>query len=626
MRAFQLSVLAAAVLPGLSVRAAPRPLPQDSSITGLLGTSFGIPGQDYEFDYIVVGGGSAGLAIASRLAEKDSLTVGVIEAGGFYELSNGNRSEVPSYGNWFAGKDSDDWQPIIDWGFVTEPQQALLGVRAHYPRGRTLGGSSARNYMTYHLATRGAYDQIAKQTGSSAYTFDKLFPYFKKSQHFTPPVGGTFDRFANSTPQYDPSRLGTQGPLSVLYPKYAQSFGSWAAKGFEAIGLKSQRGFESGNLAGAYAYPLANIRNEENTRESSETAFLRPHLGKKNPNLITFVSTLAKRVLFDGQKRATGVMVDTQGLQYTIRARKEVIVSAGAFQSPQLLMVSGVGPKDTLQQHGIEVLHDSPGVGQNMKDHLLFGSSYRVNVVTGSAFGDPAQKALFEEQYAQGKGPMTNPGIDILGWERLPRNNLTKATVLALNSTFSSDWPDIEYLPVGGFFGNATNFQTNQPKDTFQYATVVAGLVATLSTGNVTIRSNDTADAPLINPNWLSHPADQEVAIAAFKRTRQVWEAPALRSLLIGDEYFPGKKVATDEQIWRHIQQSFDTIFHAACTCKMGVENDKMAVLDANARVRGVTGLRVVDASSLPILPPGHPMSIIYALAEKIADDILKGN
>lgn len=133
------------------------------------------------------------------------------------------------------------------------------------------------------------------------------------------------------------------------------------------------------------------------------------------------------------------------------------------------------------------------------------------------------------------------------------------------------------------------------------------------------------ADAPLINPNWLSHPADKEVAIAAFKRTRQVWEAPAMRPLLIGDEYYPGKNVTTDDQIWRHIQESFSTIFHAACTCKMGPANDTMAVLDANAKVRGVSGLRVVDASSLPILPPGHPMSTIYALAEKIVDDITKG-
>ncbi|KAI1374268.1 GMC oxidoreductase [Hypoxylon crocopeplum] len=624
MHAFRLSALAAAMLPGLTVRAAP--VVGDSSITGILGTSFGIPGQEYEFDYVVVGGGQAGLAVAARLAENKALTVGVIEAGSFYELTNGNLSEIPSNGNWFTGKAVDNWQPGVDWGFVTEPQQALLDVRAHYPRGRTLGGCSSRNYMTYHLATRGSYDQMAKEINSSAYTFDKFFPYFTKSQHFTPPVGGTFDRYANSTPDYDPSRLGTKGPLSVLYPKFAQPFGSWAARGFEAIGLKSQRGFESGDLAGAYAYPLATIRSEENTRESSETAFLRPHLGVHNPNLITFISTLAKRVVFDGQKRATGVLVDTQGLQYTIRARKEVIVSAGAFQSPQLLMVSGIGPKDTLLQHNIEVLQDSPGVGQNMKDHVLFGSSYRVNVVTGSSFGNPARASEFEQQYAQGKGPMTNPGIDILGWERLPRSTLTNATASALNSAFSSDWPEIEYLPNGGFFGNASNFQRIQPTDNFQYASVIAGMVAPLSTGNMTIRSSDMADAPIINPNWLSHPADKEVAIAAFKRTRQVWEAPAMRPLLIGEEYFPGKAVATNDQIWRHIQETFSTIFHAACTCKMGPATDRMAVLDANARVRGVTGLRVVDASSLPILPPGHPMSTIYALAEKIVDDILHGN
>ncbi|KAI1471134.1 putative GMC oxidoreductase [Daldinia caldariorum] len=625
MHALQLSALAATVLSGLS-GAAPASQLTDSSITGVLGSSFGIPGRDYEFDYVVVGGGQAGLAVAARLAEDKSLTIGVIEAGDFYELTNGNLSEIPSDAAWFVGKDTNDWQPAVDWGFITEPQQALNDVKAHYPRGRTLGGSSARNFMAYHLATKGSYDQLAKEADSPAYSFDKFFKYFTKSQKFTPPVGGTYDRFTNSTPQYDPSKLGTQGAVSVIYPKYAQPFSTWARKGLEAIGIKSQRGFESGKLSGGYSYALASIRREENTRESSETAYLRPHLGGHNPNLITFISTLAKKVVFDGQKRATGVLVDTLGLQYTIRARKEVIVSAGAFQSPQLLMVSGIGPKDILEKYGIEVLQDSPGVGQNMKDHVLIGTSYRVNVRTAAAFGDPAQAALFEKQYAQGNGPMTSNGVDLLGWERLPRKLLSNATASALESSFASDWPDVEYLPDGAFFGNVSNLQLVAPNDGYQYATMLAGLVATLSKGNVTIRSNDTADLPVINPNWLSHPADKEVAIAAFKRTREIWTAPAMRPVLIGEEYYPGKSVSTDEEIWRYIQDNFSTIFHAACTCKMGPASDKMSVLDANARVRGVTGLRVVDASSLPILPPGHPVSTIYALAEKIADDIRHGN
>jgi len=415
MHHLRLSAVAVTALSSLCVQAAPGFVPGDSSITGLLGSSFGIPGQDYEFDYVVIGGGQAGLTMAARLAEDGTKTVGVIEAGTFYETTNGNLSEIPSNDNWFTGKDVDNWQPGIDWGFVTEPQTALLNVRAHFPRGKTLGGCSARNFMTYHASTRGAYDQMAKEIGDSAYKFDNFYPYLKKSQKFTPPVGGTFDRFANSTATYDASRLGTDGPLSVLYPKYAQAFGSWAAKGLEAIGLKAQRGFENGNLAGAYAYPLATIRNEENIRESSETAFLRPHLGRRNPNLIVFVSTLAKKVLFNSRKSATGVLVDTEGLQYTIRARKEVVISAGAFQSPQLLMVSGIGPKETLQRNGIKVLQDSPGVGQNMRDHVLFGVSYRVNIITASSFGIPERRAEYEKEYAQGKGPMTNPGIDIIG-------------------------------------------------------------------------------------------------------------------------------------------------------------------------------------------------------------------
>ncbi|KAI0194222.1 hypothetical protein F4808DRAFT_474846 [Astrocystis sublimbata] len=621
MHFLHLSLLAATALSTISTAAA---IPHDSSLTGVLGSSFGIPGQDYEFDYIVVGGGTAGLAVASRLSQQHTLRIGVIEAGSFYETTNGNLSEIPAFDNWFSGKDVNNWQPNIDWGFITEPQPALLNVRAHYPQGKTLGGGSARNYMTYHLATKGAYDQIAALTGSSAYEYDNFLPYYMKSQHFTPPIGGTYDRFANSTPEYDASKLGTKGPLSVIYPKYAQPFSSWASKGLEAIGLRSQRGFESGKLAGAYAYPLATVSAETNLRESSETAFLRPQLGLPNANLVVFPSTLAKRVLFDDKKRATGVVVNTGGLEYTLHAAKEVIVSAGAFKSPQLLMVSGVGPRETLRRNGIKVIHDSPGVGQGMKDHVLFGSSYRVNVETASALGRPGGSAEAEKLYAEGKGPLTSPGLDLLGWERLPRKTLTQSTIHALNSTFSSDWPEIEYLPVGGFFGNASNFQTLQPSDAYNYATVVAGMVATLSTGNVTISSASTSDAPIINPAWLSHPADKEVAIAAFKRTRQVWAAPALDTLRIGEEYFPGPEVVSDAQIWKHIQTSFSTIFHAACTCKMGREGDRMAVLDDQARVRGVEGLRVVDASSLPVLPPGHPMSTIYALAEKIVDDILR--
>jgi choline dehydrogenase len=232
------------------------------------------------------------------------------------------------------------------------------------------------------------------------------------------------------------------------------------------------------------------------------------------------------------------------------------------------------------------------------------------------------------------------------GWEKLPRSSSNLSVgALADLATFAEDWPEIEYIAPGGYFGYSTNYQKNNPTDAYNYATIVSGMVAPLSRGTIDIASNDTSDPPIINPNWLTHPTDKAVAIAAFKRTREIWESEAMREITIGEEYFPGKaQVSTDDEIWEFIQQSFSTIFHAACTCKMGRSDDPNTVVDTKARVIGVKGLRVVDASALPLLPPGHPMATICksfliasgrdilsdgrdidALAEKVAEDILNG-
>lgn len=199
-----------------------------------------------------------------------------------------------------------------------------------------------------------------------------------------------------------------------------------------------------------------------------------------------------------------------------------------------------------------------------------------------------------------------------IGWEKLPRDSNLSATALADLARFPEDWPEIEYLAPGGYFGYGNNSLRESPTDGYNYATVMAGLVAPLSRGTVDIASNDTSDHPIINPNWLTHPTDKEVALASFKRTREIWESEPMRDLLIGDEYFPGKAdVSTDDEIWDFIQRSFNTIFHAACTCKMGRTDDPDTVVDPQARVLGVQGLRVVDASAFPLLVPGHPMATI---------------
>ncbi|KAL8951047.1 MAG: hypothetical protein Q9183_007486 [Haloplaca sp. 2 TL-2023] len=291
-----------------------------------------------------------------------------------------------------------------------------------------------------------------------------------------------------------------------------------------------------------------------------------------------------------------------------------------------MLMVSGVGPAETLERHNISVISDRSGVDQNLWDQPYFGVSFRVNVDTASRLAnDKAYAAQAAAEYLMNQtGPLTGGGAYVW-FEKLPpsyRQNFTASTKSRLVSTFASDWPEIEYLTVGTFNGYNKNYTDNIPDDEYQYATISAALVAPLSRGNITISSADAADPPVINPNWLTDPADVEVAIAAFKRLREIWKY--MNGTTIGPEYFPGTtNVSTDAEILDFIGESVVQIWHAASTCKMGKVDDPIAVIDSHARVMGVNGLRVVDASSFPFLPPGHPQATVYALAEKIADDIL---
>lgn len=232
----------------------------------------------------------------------------------------------------------------------------------HYASGKCLGGGSARNFMAYQRGSKQAYDRWAAIVGDESYRWERFLPSFRKSVHFTPPDGSK--RAANATAEDDgASQEDGNGPLSVTFSNYAQAIASWVQKGLDEIGVKPIKGFTSGNLLGS-SYVMQAIQAETQTRESSETAFLQPAL--KRSNLIVFQQSLAKKIFFDDDKSATGVLVDTEGKEYTLSAKKEVILSAGAFRSPQLLMVSGVGPSETLQQHGIPIVASRAGVGQNM--------------------------------------------------------------------------------------------------------------------------------------------------------------------------------------------------------------------------------------------------------------------
>ena len=395
--------------------------------------------------------------------------------------------------------------------------------------------------------------------------------------------------------------------------------------------MKVLNSLNAGVLDGS-AYSTLTIDPRNGYRSSSESSFLQAALQNGTAPTI-YKNSFAERILFNGTT-ATGILVTSAGsygvpsLNYSLMARKEVIVSAGTFQSPQLLMVSGIGPQTTLQENGIPVIKDLPGVGQNMWDHILFGPNRRVNVITGSAsLNSPAVAARLATQFrTNGSGPLAAFGAGYYGWETLPqpyRSNLSSTALNAL-ATFPSDWPELEWLPISAYLGYQTNRQTEDPRDGYNYATINPGLIAPLSRGNVTISSSNMADPPLINPNWLSDPTDEELAVQGFKRAREIWDVLAQDGVTVGAaEYLPGLNVTSDADILAFIQASAMTIYHAAATCKMGKSNDTMAVVDSQARVYGTQNLRVVDASAFPFLPPGHPQSTIYALAEKITADIL---
>ncbi|KAA8651278.1 GMC family oxidoreductase [Aspergillus tanneri] len=576
--------------------------------TELLGSSFGVPGTNATYDYVVVGGGTAGLTLATRLVQQFAGTVAVVEAGSFYEISNGNLSQVPALAGSFTGPDPDDWQPLIDWGYVTVPQTGAFNQAIHYAQGKTLGGSSARNFMLYQRGPKEAFSKWADTVGDESYQWDSFLEYFKKSVNFSEPNMGL--RFANSTPKYDTSVVDDDtGPLSITFPNYAQAFSTWAVQGLEQIGIPEIEGFLSGQLIGQ-SYATMTVDANTMNRDSSETSFL--HEGLGYPTLTVYPLAMAKRILFDGSKTATGVLVETQDFEYVLSARKEVLLSAGVFGSPQLLMASGVGPADVLNSLQIPIVVNRPGVGQGMQDHLFVEVGYQVNVLTLSALSNAtfrAEQAKLYTDYAAGM--FTSSGVEVLAWEKIPpslRVTWSNKTQQALDA-YPENWPEVEYLANALGPGKVVFDPTDL--DVLNYASLVIALVTPEARGTVTIISPDTNVPPVIDPRYFTERSDIDIMVAGLKRARQFFETEAMKTIVIGDEVAPGKNVTTDAQIEDYIRTNFGTLWHAAGTCSMGKLDDPKAVIDAEARVIGVKGLRVVDISAFPVLPPGHPTSAI---------------
>jgi choline dehydrogenase len=575
--------------------------------------------------------------MASRLS--GIARVAVIEAGGLYEVDNGNYSIVPGLAQsrpFLATTESYPADPKMDWGYLSVPQTDAAGRIIHYPQGKTLGGSSALNTMAYHRGTKGSYRRWADLVDDQSFTFSNLLHYFQKSTHFTPPDQEKRD-MPNATVKYDANAFNNSlgGPLQISYANYVDTTATWMAVALQSLGLaESSLGFNSGILSGFGAWVTMTIDPTHATRSSSQTSYL--NHAEKPHNLDVYAHTNATRIIVDPfEKIARAVeFVRPNGQVGIMIANKEIILSAGPFGSPHLLMLSGkdifghqkkyrelnvlgIGPAAALKEHGIHVVSDLPGVGQNLWDQILFPVETAVNTPSGAQLeqNPETNAAALLEYYRNAAGPYSSPGAYI-AFEKIPEQLRSKFSSEAQSALdwFPSDWPEVEY--VGG-----STVDTNG----ISQGVCTALLVAPVSRGNVTLASSNFLVQPTINMGWLSHTADREVAIAAIKRCREALASPDVASVVTGPEAVPGSSVQTDEEILAYVQAAATPIFHAVGTCAMGKRGDANAVVDVHGRVFGVGHLRVVDSSVFPISLPGHPQSSVYMLAEKIVDDIKHG-
>jgi len=406
--------------------------------------------------------------------------------------------------------------------------------------------------------------------------------------------------------------------VHVAYPYWVNAISSWVDVALEKMGFPAVQGFSNGNLLGR-SYITHTINPQSRRRETASTSYLHDALLQSN-NLNIFVRTLAKEILFDSNNKASGVRINTEGFDWTIGAKKEVIVSAGVMRSPQLLMVSGIGPRSTLEPLGITVRSDRPGVGRNMQDTIILGPTHPVKVESHSQLlgsKETLPRSIYEYNTMR-TGLLTNPGQDYFAFEKHQPGMLKDSTAADIDKEYPADWPTFSYIALDDTF---------VPQyDGKNYFSMSAALMTTFSRGSVTINSTDTARNPVVDPRWLDDPRDKEMAVAAFRRCRQIIASETMQLVVDGPELLPGEKYQTDEEILQYIAETSDAYYAGVGTCAMGKKDDPMAVVDPQGRVIGVKGVRVVDASAFPFAIDGQPMGTVYALAEKIAADILAGN
>ncbi|EKV28091.1 Choline dehydrogenase [Caenispirillum salinarum AK4] len=526
------------------------------------------------FDYVVVGAGSAGCVLANRLSKDGRHSVLLLEAGGKDDYI---WIHVPVGYLYCMGN------PRTDWGFATENEPGLNGRALNYPRGKVLGGCSSINGMIYMRGQARDYDGW-RQMGNAGWGWDDVLPYFKRSEDQAACELGDFHQSGGEW------RVEKQRLKWEILDAFREAAHQW--------GLPKSDDFNTGNNEGVGYF---HVNQRSGWRVSTAKAFLKPAMKRPNLRVVTGAHTSGLRIQ-DG--RVTGVHLKIDGEDALAEASGEVILAAGAIGSPQIMQLSGLGPGGLLREYGIDVVRDMPDVGGNLQDHLQIRTAYKVQGVP--TLNERAGKLL---------GKM-GIGLEYMLFRRGPMSMAPSQLGAFVKSDPALETPDLQFhvqpLSLDAF---------GQPLHPFPAFTASVCNLRPESRGAVTIKSGDPFASPSIRPNYLATDGDKRIAAKSVKIAREIAAQPALAKYK-PEEFKPGPQYQTEEDLWKGAGDIATTIFHPVGTCRMG--QDDTAVVDERLRVRGIDGLRVVDASIMPTITSGNTNSPVVMIAEKASDMILE--